>query len=103
MLPRTPTAFRSAAIRAAASRPARSQSSTTDTWRPANRRAHSGSQASSPGTAIAGSPRDRAVIMSGGPSTSITQVDGSVQGWGISPSWVPRTASIFGARSWLGA
>ena len=41
-------------------------------------------QASSPGTAIAGSPRERAVIMSGGPSTSTTHVDDSVRGWGIS-------------------
>ena len=56
MLPRTPAAFRSPAIRAAASRPARSQSNTTDTCRLANRRAHTGSHASSPGTATAGSP-----------------------------------------------
>ena len=41
MLPRTPAARRSAAIRAAASRPARSQSNTTDTRRPANSGAHS--------------------------------------------------------------
>ena len=90
MLPRTPTALRSPAIRAAASRPARSQSSTTDTWRPTSSRAHSGSHASSPGTAIAGSPRERALIMSGGPSTSTTHVDGSAAGWGIEPQ--PRAA-----------
>ena len=40
--------------------------------------------------------------MSGGPSTSTTQPDASAAGWGISPSREPRTASIFGAWSWLG-
>ena len=103
MLPRTPAPLRSAAIRAAASRPARSQSNTTDTRWPANRRAHSASHASSPGTATAGSPRERALIMSGGPSTSTTHLDDSVHGWGISPSRVPRAASTFGARSCEGA
>ena len=42
MLPPTLAALRSAAIRAAASRPARSQSRTIDTYGPANTRAHFG-------------------------------------------------------------
>ena len=73
-----------------APRPARSQSSTTDTYRPASSCAHSGSQASSPGTAIAGSPRERALIMSGGPSTSTTHWTIRRAGVGDQPQ--PRAA-----------
>ena len=73
------------------------------TCRPASRRAHAGCQAWSPGTAIAGSPRERAAIMSGGPSTRRIRSETSAAGWGISPRRLPGYGEHFGAAGvhWL--
>jgi hypothetical protein len=50
------------------------------------------------------SMRERALNMSGGPSTNNTHAPRTMMaGCGTRPKRVPATASIFGTRSWLGA
>jgi hypothetical protein len=53
--------------------------------------------------ATAGSPRDRAEIMSGGPSVNTTHRDGSAAGCGMNPRRVPAAAIIFAVRVAIGA
>ena len=73
------------------------------TSRPSRADAHAVSQAWSPGTATAGSPHDRAEIMSGGPSVNTIHRDDSAAGWGIRPWRVPVAAIISGERVAVGA
>ena len=98
MLPRTPAALdRQRSWRRGAPR---SQSSTTDTCRPRGA-APIGLPGVISGTAIAGSPCERALIMSGGPSTSTTQWMVRRRGGGSAPAGCrARRASSAHGHGW---